>query len=309
MKIFDCFMYFDEELILDIRLNILDKYVDYFVIVESIYTHSGDNRELKFDLNKFKKFKDKIIYLIHDKMHKSVKRIYSSDTKRVKELKYIYNAVYRENDQRNFIAKGLENANNEDIILISDIDEIPKLESIDLKKVKNEIVVFKQDMFHYKFNLCIPNFKWSGTKAIKKKKLISPQWLRNVKDKKYSIYRIDTLFSKKKYTNLNIVNDGGWHFSNLKSPDKIIHKYKSYLHHHEFDESNVTLDDVKNLVNNKQAIYNLNIDQRNSKIGNGVILDKFDINKLPTYISKNLNKYEKWLDQNESILDSSLQKN
>ena len=63
MKIFDCFMYFDEEMILDLRLNILDKNVDYFVIVESIFNHKGERRNLKFNLKRFEKFKDKIIYL------------------------------------------------------------------------------------------------------------------------------------------------------------------------------------------------------------------------------------------------------
>ena len=57
MKIFDCFMYFDEEIVLDLRLNILDKYVDYFVIVESSFNHKGEKRELKFNIKKFEKFK------------------------------------------------------------------------------------------------------------------------------------------------------------------------------------------------------------------------------------------------------------
>ena len=66
MKIFDCFMYFDEEVVLDLRLNMLDQYVDYFVIVESIFTHKGDKRELKFNSKNFYKFKKKIIYLVYD---------------------------------------------------------------------------------------------------------------------------------------------------------------------------------------------------------------------------------------------------
>ena len=66
MKIFDCFMYFDEETVLELRLNILDKYVDYFVIVESSFTHKGDKRDLKFNPQKFKKFKDKLIYITYD---------------------------------------------------------------------------------------------------------------------------------------------------------------------------------------------------------------------------------------------------
>ena len=62
MKIFDCFMFYDEEMLLDIRLNILNKYVDQFIIVESIFTHSGQKRNLVFDIQKYKKFKDKIKY-------------------------------------------------------------------------------------------------------------------------------------------------------------------------------------------------------------------------------------------------------
>jgi len=60
MKIFDCFMYFNEDVVLDLRLNMLDKYVDYFVIVESSFTHKGDKRQLQFDSKKFEKFKNKI---------------------------------------------------------------------------------------------------------------------------------------------------------------------------------------------------------------------------------------------------------
>ena len=65
MKIFDCFMFYDEELLLNIRLNTLDKYVDFFVIVESQFFHNGVKRQLKFNINKFKKFEDKIIYVQH----------------------------------------------------------------------------------------------------------------------------------------------------------------------------------------------------------------------------------------------------
>ena len=65
MRIFDCFMYFDEEILLDLRMNILDKYVDYFVIVESIYTHKGEKRKLHFNLKRFEKFENKIIYLVY----------------------------------------------------------------------------------------------------------------------------------------------------------------------------------------------------------------------------------------------------
>ena len=87
MKIFDCFMYFDEETILDIRLNTLNDYVDYFVIVESKFTHKGDKRNLKFDIKKFSKFKNKIIYLIYDKEPTEVEEIFDHDSEVMKSKK------------------------------------------------------------------------------------------------------------------------------------------------------------------------------------------------------------------------------
>jgi len=216
--------------------------------------------------------------------------------KKEKDRKYIMNAVYRENAQRNLISKGIKNANKDDLIMISDVDEIPKLDSLDLKDIKNEIFIFKQHMFHYKYNLVLPNFKWTGTKAIKKKNLISPQWLRNIKNKKYPFYRIDTIFSKKKYTNLKIINDGGWHFTNIKTPKMIRDKFKSYLHHFEFDQTNLVESDIENFIKKKQAIYNLKVDKRGNKVGNGETLENFDIKKLPIYIQHNLEKYNDWID-------------
>ena len=296
MKIFDCFMYFDEEQVLDLRLNVLNKDVDYFVIVESIYNHKGEKRDLLFDIQKFQKFSDKIIYLIYDKIPKLVEPIDISDDIKDKDRKYIMNAVYRENAQRDFILEGLKDADNNDLILISDVDEIPKLSSLSLDQIGDEIILFKQDMFYYKFNLVLPNFKWTGTKAVKKRKLKSPQWLRNVKNKKYPFYRIDSMLSDKKYINIKIIDDGGWHFTNMKTPEMIQHKLKSYLHHREFDEASLSVLEINELVKKKQALYDLRVDKRDNKVGNGLILDNFEIKNLPTHISENINKYKNWLD-------------
>ena len=296
MKIFDCFMYFDEEQVLDLRLNVLNEFVDYFVIVESTHNHKGIKRELLFDHSKFKKFKNKIIYLVYDEIPKNIEIISDNEDENEKDRKYIMNAVYRENSQRNFITEGLQKADENDLILVSDVDEIPKLNSLNLSKIDNKILIFKQDMFYYKFNLAIPNFKWSGTKGVRKKNLRSPQWLRNIKDRKYAFFRIDTFFSEKKYTNIKIISDGGWHFSNIKSPKMIEHKLKSYLHHREFDLVSLTENEIQNLVKKKQAIYDLRVDKRINKVGNGVILEKFNTEKLPNYIQINLSKYKEWMD-------------
>jgi beta-1,4-mannosyl-glycoprotein beta-1,4-N-acetylglucosaminyltransferase len=296
MKIFDCFMYFDEEVVLDLRLNILNKYVDYFVIVESTFTHKGDKRKLKFNHEKFRKFKNKIIYLIYEKEPDGIKEIYEDDNENEKYKKYVLNAGYRENGQRNFIEKGLNKAENEDVILISDVDEIPNLENFDFNTLNQKIILFKQNMFYYKFNLKLPNLKWTGTKACRKKNLLKPQWLRNVKDKKYPFYRLDVLFSDKRYIDVKFINNGGWHFSNIKTAKDIEFKLKSYLHHRDFELNSMTENEIEKIIKNKQAIYDLKVDKRVNKIGNGNYLEKYPLDELPKYLQVNLNKYQKWID-------------
>ena len=168
-------MYFDEEVVLDLRLNILNEYVDYFVIIESIFTHKGEKRKLLFDPKKFEKFKEKIIYLVFDQEPSEIEKINDNDSEDEKSKKYILNAAFRENGQRNFIIKGLQNAENDDLVLISDVDEIPNLEGLNLGTINEKIILFRQDMFYYKFNLRLPNLAWTGTKACKKKHLEKPQ--------------------------------------------------------------------------------------------------------------------------------------
>ena len=296
MKIFDCFMYFDEEIVLDLRLNFLDKYVDYFVIVESSFTHKGDKRKLKFNKKKFDSFKDKIIYLTFDEEPQNVEEVLDDDDRGEKSRKYILNAAYRENGQRNHILKGLDIATDNDMILISDVDELPNLENLNLQEISEKIILFKQKMFYYKFNLRLPNLTWTGTKACKKKYLTTPQWLRNIKDRKYPFYRFDTFFSKTKYNSIKFIEDGGWHFSNIKTAAEIEHKLKSYLHHREFDENPMSKNEITKIIDNKQAIYDLKVDKRVNKIGNGNKLEKYPINKLPKYLQENFTHYEKWID-------------
>jgi len=296
MKIFDCFMYFDEEVVLDVRLNTLDKYVDYFVIVESSFTHKGDNKNLMFNHNKFEKFKNKIIYLVYDKQPKGIEAVNENDSEDEKSRKYILNAALRENGQRNFIQNGLNKAEDNDIILISDVDEIPNLSEVNFNNISEKIIMFHQDMFYYKFDLKIPNLLWTGTRGCRKKYLLSPQWLRNVKDRKYFPFRIDILFSEKKYSSIKFINNGGWHFSYIKTAEEIEHKLKSYLHHREFDEQSLSVEEIQNIIENKKAIYDLKVDKRANKIGDGSKLVKIKFEKLPIYIQQNKHNYMKWLD-------------
>ena len=289
-------MYFDEEVVLDVRLNTLDKYVDYFVIVESSFTHKGDNKNLMFNHNKFEKFKNKIIYLVYDKQPKGIEVVNENDSEGEKSRKYILNAALRENGQRNFIQNGLNKAEDNDIILISDVDEMPNLSEVNFNNISEKIIMFHQDMFYYKFDLKIPNLLWTGTKGCRKKYLLSPQWLRNVKDRKYFPFRIDILFSEKKYSSIKFISNGGWHFSNIKTAEEIEYKLKSYLHHREFDEQSLSVEEIQNIIENKKAIYDLKVDKRVNKIGDGSKLVKIKFEKLPIYIQQNKHNYMKWLD-------------
>ena len=294
MKIYDCFTYFDEDLILDTRLNILNDYVDYFVIVESTFNHNGESRQLKFDINKFEKFKKKIKYVVWDKIPEDIEKINENDEEIIRERKFINNAVRRDNGQRNYVMKGLENADKNDLILLSDLDEIPLLNKIDLKKIKHKIIIFEQLMCYYKFNLAIPNYKWFGTRACLKKNLKSPQWLRNIKARKYPFFRLDILFNEKKFNNISIIKQGGWHFTNIKTPEEIHFKYKSYCHHREYELSGMNVDKIKEIIKSKHTLYDLKIDQRNNKIGKGMKLINLENKDLPNYIVKNKNRLIEW---------------
>ena len=296
MKIFDCFMYFDEDLILDLRLNYLSDYVDYFVIVESRFNHNGEKREPRFDINKFKKFKDKIIYLLVNSEGQNFYKISNQADKDEILGKNLMNALVRENYQRNYIVNGLDKANDEDWIIISDLDEIPNLKSNNIKEIKNKIVFFDQLMIYYKFNLFLNEFPWIGSKACQKKYLKSPQWLRNIKDRKYPWWRLDILFSEKKFNNIKIFKNGGWHFSYIKNPDDIEKKLRSYLHHTEYEQNPIGVEKISKLIKEKKTVYNLKVDSRSNKFKEGNLLQKLDMKLLPEYINKNLDKYSDWIE-------------
>ena len=151
-------------------------------------------------------------------------------------------------------------------------------------------------MFYYKFNLHLPNLIWTGTKGCKKKDLINPQWLRNIKDRKYSFLRFDTWFSKNKYKSIEYITNGGWHFTNIKNASEIEYKLKSYLHHREFDTNPMTPEEIEKIIKNKQAIYDLKVDKRVNKIGDGSKLEKYNLDKLPKFLQNNLTKYQDWID-------------
>ena len=297
MKIFDCFMYFDEDIVLDVRLNYLDKYIDQFIIVESEYNHKGEKRTPLFDINKFKKFENKIKYILTNDIPPGIENLKVDDNESEIYRKSIFNAWKRENLQRNQISAGLSDAQDEDWVIISDLDEIPNLSGIKLKDVNDNFVFFKQDMMYYKFNLRLENYTWIGSKACKMKNLESPQWIRDIKDRKYNWWRVDTYFSKRKYSNILFVENGGWHFSYLKKPKDIEKKLKSYLHHIDYDMNPVGEKGIQEMINNKKTIYNIKADQKENKFDGTNKLNKIDINLLPSYILENKDKLKDWIEE------------
>ena len=289
-------MFFDEEMLLDLRLNILDEFVDKFVIVESLYTHSGKEKKLIFDINKYSKFKEKINYIILKDPPKGIEEISSNDSEGEISRKEILNALKRENLQRDAILNGLKDADSNDWIIVSDLDEIPDLKKVNFNNIKNKIIFFKQKVFYYKLNLELKTLRWIGTKACRKKYLKSPQWLRNIKDKIYPKWRLDIFFSEKRYNDIFFIENGGWHFSFVKKPEDIEKKLRSYLHHREYDIDPLGLDKIKNFINSKSVIYDHRVDQTQYKFGGGQKLEKIDLELLPKHISSNKVKYSDWLE-------------
>lgn len=214
MKIFDCITYFDEPMLFNLRLNILDEYVDKFIVIEAKHTHSGNNKKLNFEINNFKKFENKIIYKVIKNQPKSIIEINKDDEPGIQSAKKRLNSLKRIELSYDTALECLIEANPEDLFIFSDSDEIPNLEKVNFNQIKNKILIFKQKMFYYKFNLYYDLIPWFGSRVCTVKKLITPTWLRYIKPKKYPLWRIDTWFSKTRYNSVEIIENGGWHFSN-----------------------------------------------------------------------------------------------
>ena len=298
MKIFDCFIYSDEEMLLDVRLNTLSQHIDKFIIVEANYKHNGDKKSKNFDIEKFRKFKDKIHYIYLDKIPNNLNIINKNDDQDTINIKQIRNSIILEHHQRNMILEGLFSASDDDLIIISDVDEIPILDQVDFEKQKNKLIYFKQKMFYYKFNLLYENFDWIGSKACRKKIFSSPQWLRDTKNKQYPFWRFDTYFNKHKYNNVHLVESGGWHFTQIKSSKDIFSKLNTFAHHVDFRESGLDLNDVSKAVKEKKILYDHSADKtmNDNKWTVKNSLKSIEIDSLPQYIIQNQAKFKEWID-------------
>lgn len=271
-KIYDCFMYHNEEMLLDIRLNYLNNFVDRFIIVESSRTHSGKKKRLNFNINKYLKFKKKIKYIVVDDLPINAKAFY-------KHKKLWHKNHVRDQYQRNQIMRGLDDAKPDDIIMISDVDEIPKLDNFDFKIV-NRCFVFFQKLYRLKFNLeSIKDYPWQGTKAVKFKYLKSPQEIRDTVVKRVKFWQIYRYFNNPKF-----IADGGWHFTTIIPLNKIYQKFKNGAH------GEINLQKFKNL-----KLLKKNLEKKLDIFNNQKLkLVKLD-NSFPNYILKNKMKYKNFI--------------
>ena len=297
MKIYDCITYFDEPMLFDLRLNILDKYVDKFIVIEARHTHSGRDKKLNFDISNFKKFENKIIYKVIENQPEGIVEIKKGDQLGIQSGKKRINSLKRIELSYDTALDCLSNASANDIFVLNDSDEIPNFEKVNFSEINNKILVFKQKMFYYKFNLYYDLIPWFGSRACKIKRLITPTWLRYVKPKKYSIWRADVWFSKTRYNQTEIVENGGWHFSNLKSPENIEKKMFNFGHHNEVEQSGLNLERIRGMIKEKKVYYNHLADKTQEKYNKtGYKLTKVDLKELPNYLVKNFEVYKEWFD-------------
>ena len=219
-------------------------------------------KKKNFNINNFYEFKNKIDYYYIEKFPEFIKEPWK-----------------RENYQRNYLINGLKDAQPDDLIIISDVDEIPNLNFFIKENNFNNYYVFEQKMFYYKLNLLSKtNPIWYGSKACKKKYLKGAQWLRSLKSKKYPFWRFDKIKFKP-------IVDGGWHFSFLKSSYDIKKKLESYAHK-EFNTPHFTnLDHINYSIENKKDLFNRNIEYTKIEIDNS----------FPQYIKDNKDLFKDWI--------------
>ena len=278
-------------MMMELRFNILSPFIDKFIVCESRYSHSGKEKDIKFNKSDFPEFENKIIHLVLDKEPKEIIKKNSLNTSELR-----MNSIYRIKEQRNYIGNVLKDFSNDDYVIYSDNDEIPNLENFDFKENKEKIIIFKQKLFYYKFNLTLPNVDWYGSKACKLKDLKNIDLLRAIKNKKYPFYRVDTFFSDIKYQSINLVSNGGWHFSNLKSIEELERKFLNDENHSEYELQGHNIDRIRENIKNRSIDYNHNAKKDSSDRFSPTKLQFTDIDILPSYLKINLDKYKEWFD-------------
>ena len=271
-KIYDCVTFFQENLQVELRFHTLNSVVDEFIICESIYDHRGNKKKINFDKERFPLFKNKINHLILEKQFPK------------KNTPWQNQAL-----QREYILEGLKNANKDDLIMFSDPDEIPNPIKLKNIKMNKKYAIFLQNMYTYKINIFNKyESPWEGTRICKKKDLNSIDWLRQkilAKNLKYPFWRID------KEKNIELVEDGGWHFNYLLKPEQISKKLKS-LAATQWDwgekltqEEFFSIKNIEEKIFNKKDLFNILHNYQKIKLDES----------FPNFIRENIDKYKEWL--------------
>jgi beta-1,4-mannosyl-glycoprotein beta-1,4-N-acetylglucosaminyltransferase len=246
MKIVDCFIFYNEIDLLIYRLNVLNDVVDHFIIVESTCTHTGKEKPLIFYENKklFEKFNHKIIHVIVDDFPYKYPNVNI-----MKNEQWI-----NENFQRNAIARGFQNLNlsDNDLITITDLDEIPDPNT--LNKIKNneihvEINSLEMDLYYYNLHSRFIN-KWYHPKIINYK---------SYRELKLSCNDI-------RFARVLPISNGGWHLSYFGDNNHIKNKINNFTHQEYNNNTFTDLNHIDNCINNCKDLYNRDIPIEKIKI-------------------------------------------
>ena len=264
-KLLDCITFFDNNLMFEIRYNILSEFIDYFVICESKFDHKGNPKNQNFIFKDYYD-KQKIKYSFVDKP-------FPKNTNRWENQ-----AIQREE-----LLKQLNFADPDDYIFFSDPDEIINPKILQNFSLNKKYGIFLQNCFNYKFNLFNPyESPWEGTRVARKKNIKSIDDLRQkIKSKnlKYAFYRID------KEKNIELFDEGGWHFNNILTTKEISLKLKTFAHSEfsgpEYSDEQI----ISKKIENKIDLFNRG---HRYKVVN---LD----NSFPKYLRDNIEKYKKFL--------------
>lgn len=280
--IYDCFPFFNELDILEIRLNTLYDIVDYFVITEANMTHTGKSKDYVFEQNKdrFSKFLDRIIYIKVDDFP-SLESSKTSDDGN----KWMY-----ENFQRDAIMRGLEKCNSDDVIIISDCDEIPNPKAI--RNYKNGVCSLLQLRFGFNYNSLYINSTFSKSpKICKYKDLINPKKGIKEKDKKYCLHSKYGLPTYLRFVRGKRIKNGGWHFSYIGNLQNIKYKMDSIVEQQVNTMSKNTEESIKQKIKNNQDVLN-----------RGDIFVNLEISDIfPKYFVNNIEKFKENINLNNQI--------
>jgi beta-1,4-mannosyl-glycoprotein beta-1,4-N-acetylglucosaminyltransferase len=239
MKIIDCFTFFNELELLNYRLNVLNDYVDYFVLVEATVTHTGKKKPLYFEENKemFSMFKDKIIHIVVDLP-------FDESNINIKEKNDQWK---NEKHQRNCIDIGIKilNLSADDVIVIADLDEITDpnlLTNIKMKNLNIDVHTLEQDFYYYNLNSQL-----SAKSGLAKILSYTRYYEFLLKGAKVDDIRFGH-FSK--------IERSGWHLSYFGNPEFIRNKLENFAHQEMNTEEFTDLKHIENKIKDTSDLFN-----------------------------------------------------